>query len=236
MKAPKIIRAMGHIDDQLIAEAAMEGTHAKKGLWIKLGALAACFVIIAAAVAVIGPMLDREENIINPDLGDKDIIFGESAIVWPWEYKTVFEQYLSLKFEEREYGGRGREISPELLGEKLGSAEARGEDIYTEKEYKTNFDVYSIRDVSQKYLIAAKMGEKYYVFDAHEPYGFSTLGGMMDAYGLPQSLKLNRFSEEEGYYLLNDDSGVWTVLGNCRDAAAVTDEWKLSKRKHISFI
>ena len=200
--------------------------------WI---AFAACFVIIVAAVAVIGPILDPEENIINPDLGDKDIIFGESAIVWPWEYKTVFEQYLSLEFEEREYGGRGREIIPELLGEKLGSAEARGEDIYTEKEYKTNFDVYSIKDVSPKYLIAAKMGDKYYVFDAHEPNGFSTLGGMMDAYGLPKNLKLNRFSEEESYYLLNDDRGVWTVLGNCRDAAAVTEEWNLSKRKHISF-
>lgn len=235
MKAPRIVNSVGYIDDELISEAAREGSAARRVPWIKLGALAACLTVIVAAVAIIAPMLDREENIIDPDLGDKDIIFGETAIVWPWEYKTVYEQYRSLKLNGREYGGRGREISAELLGERLGSAEARGEDIYTDKTYETSFDVYSIKNVSQKYLIAAKMGEKYYVFDAHEPYDFSTLGDMMNAYGLPNNLELKQFSEEENYYLLNDDGGVWTVLGNCREAAAVTEEWNLSKRAHISF-
>lgn len=235
MKTPRIVHSVGYIDEELIAEAGREGAAAKKAPWIKIGVLAACLTVIVAAVAIIAPMLDREENIINPDLGDKDIVFGESAIVWPWEYKTVYEKYLSLKLDGREYGGRGREISAELLGERLGSAEARGEDIYTDKTYETSFDVYSIKNVSQKYLIAAKMGEKYYVFDAHEPYDFSTLGDMMNAYGLPNNLELNRFSEEENYYLLNDDKEIWALLGNCREAAAVTEEWNLSKRAHISF-
>ena len=163
-----------------------------------------------------------------------------SAIVWPWEYKTIYEKYLSLFYDGKEYDGRGQEIRAELLGEALGEGEARGYDIYDEKLYTENFTVYRINGISEKYLIAAEMEGKFYVFDAHEPNAFATLGDMMDVFAMEENIQLSYFStqgknQKTKYYSLTDDSTVWEILNGCRNATSVNgDSWR-TQADYISF-
>lgn len=93
MKTPRIANAIGQIDDDLVADAAKCKKKNKKH-WLKWGSLAACFAVIVIVGAAILPSLFREN--VTPEGTDgryKDfsIRASESAIVWPWEYQTVYE-------------------------------------------------------------------------------------------------------------------------------------------------
>ena len=242
MKTPKIAQSMNHLDDDLITEATHEEKRAFKAVpFLKWGSLAACFCILIAAAFLILPTLQQN----NTPTQSKNPLYQtiqteNSAIVWPWEYKTVYEKYLSLFYDGKEYDGRGREICAELLGEALGEGEAKGYDIYTEKLYTEHFTIYRINGVSSEYLIAAEMEGKFYVFDAHEQNAFATLGEMLDTFSMEQNVQLNYFSmqgknQKTKYYSLADDSTIWEILNGCRSAKAVNgDSWR-TQADYISF-
>ena len=237
MKIPKIAESVNHIDSDLILEAAREKRTARSTPFLRWGALAACFCIFAMTIAIMIPLF-RPENMPLPLY--KDVTVENRAIVWPWEYKTVYEKYTSLFYDSKKYEGRGQEIRGELVGEALGNAQAKGYDIYTEKEYTENFEIYSINGVSEQYLIAAEMDGKFYVFDAHEPNAFATLGEMMNAFAMEQNIQLDRFSVQDKnqktkYYSLTDGGTVWEILEACKNAKAVNDtEWR-PQTSYISF-
>ena len=109
MKTPRIANAIGQIDDDLVADAAKCKKKNKKH-WLKWGSLAACFAVIVIVGAAILPSLFREN--VTPEGTDgryKDfsIRASESAIVWPWEYQTVYEKYRNVKIDGIEYHGKG---------------------------------------------------------------------------------------------------------------------------------
>ena len=242
MKTPRIAQSMNHMDDDLILEAAREEKHAsKKTVFLRWGALAACLCILIMTAIMLLPNLQQDDTptqSANPVY--KTIQTENSAIVWPWEYKTVYEKYLSLFYDGKEYDGRGREIRAELLGEALGEGEAKGYDIYAEKLYTENFPIYRINGISEEYLIAAEMEGKFYVFDAHEQNAFATLGDMMNVFAMEQNIQLNYFSvqgkkQETKYYSLTDDKTVWEILNGCRNAKAANgDSWR-TEADYISF-
>ena len=242
MKTPRIAQSMNHIDDDLILEAAREEKYAaKKTVFLRWGALAACLCVLIMTAIMILPNLQQGNTptqSANPVY--QTIQTENSAIEWPWEYKTVYEKYLSLFYDGKEYGGRGKEIRAELLGEVLGEGEARGYDIYEEKLYTESFTVYHINGISEEYLIAAEMEGKFYVFDAHEQNAFATLGDMMDVFAMEQSIQLNYFStqgknQKTKYYSLTDDSTVWEILNGCKNAKAVNGDSFRTEADYISF-
>ena len=61
MKTPRIVYAVGLIDDDLIAAAAQSKV-TKRSIWLRWGALAACLCVIAVAVFVTTPSLTPEEE------------------------------------------------------------------------------------------------------------------------------------------------------------------------------
>lgn len=65
MKTPKTAEAMSYIDDDLVSEAITYRKRRKRG-WIKWGAMAACFCLVVAAVAV-APDLFPDNALIPPD-------------------------------------------------------------------------------------------------------------------------------------------------------------------------
>ncbi len=226
MKIPKIAKSMEYLDNDLIAEAANAKQRGKKKAWIKWSAIAASLAVVALAVTLMIPMLTAQDENKSVPAQDhyKDVTVQNYAIVWPWEYKTVFEKYLTLNFDGREFNARGREISQSMIGEKLGMGEASGQDFYAERIYTESFEVYEINDVSSEYLVAAKMEGKYCVFDAHAEHAPKTLGKLIDTYSLKKVLRLNKFSMDDKYFSLDGDSEIWEILQNCRDARAVTKE------------
>lgn len=238
MKTPRIAESINHLDDDLILESANEKRTVKTTPFLKWSSLAACFCLLIMAAAIMIPLLKPQIDIEDPLY--KAVIAENCAIVWPWEYKTIFEKYTSLSYEGRTYENRGREIRAELLGEALGEGEAMGQDIYTEKIYTERFTVYRINSVSEEYLIAAEMDGKFYVFDAHESSTFTTLGEMMDVFAMEQNISLKHFSVHgkklnTKYYSLADDDAVWEILYECKNAKAVNGlEWR-PQTNYISF-
>ncbi|MBE6666628.1 MAG: hypothetical protein E7603_10545 [Ruminococcaceae bacterium] len=241
MKTPRISDSMNYLDHDLIQEAVRERKPVKTVPFLKWGSLAACLCVLLMTAMMILP------NLLNGNLPNennnplyKPVHVENRAIVWPWEYKTIYEKYTFLFYDGKGYNGRGKEIRAELLGEALGEGEAKGQDIYTEKIYTERFTVYRINGVSEEYLIAVEMDGKFYVFDAHKQNAFATLGEMADTFSMEQNISLNRFSVQgktlkTKYYALGDDSSVWEILKGCKNAPAVNgDSWR-TQADYISF-
>ena len=244
MKTPRIANAIGQIDDDLVAGAAKCKTKNKKH-WLKWGSLAACFAVLVIAGAAILPSLFREN--VTPEGTDgryKDfsIRASESAIVWPWEYQTVYEKYRNVKIDGIEYHGNGRAVSETWIGESIGNYTVVGYDeVNNGKKYSAEFEAYALKDIAQSQFIAVKMEDSYYVFQNDEYAPPNTLGELMDAVNLSEVVELQRFSEGDNTpdskrFALSSDDYVWEVLSECRNAPFVEDQtWTAGDRSYLSF-
>ena len=75
MKTPRIVNAIGHIDDDLINSATKSKKVAKKNIWIKWTSLVASFAIIIIVAAVAVPTLFGDGNTTLPvESGDNTTI------------------------------------------------------------------------------------------------------------------------------------------------------------------
>ena len=241
MKTPRTANVVGHIDDDLITAAAECKKKTKHSPWLKWGSIAACFALLVIAGTAILPSLFGGDGGTTDKY--KDFIqAGESAIIWPWEYQTVYEKYTELKFDGIEYLGRGREVSASHVGEIIGNHTVVGYDeINSGKKYTKEFEVYKLKDAAQSQFVAVKMEGKYYVFKNDKYAPPSTLGELFNLVDLPKVIELNEFSENgdgpnKNHYVLKIDDYVWEVLAGCKNADFVEDDkWSVHKRDHLSF-
>lgn len=225
---------MNQIDDDMLERSEIDVKRKVKPMWFKWGTMAAC---LAAAVFV-GVFMLTGNHTIQTSVGgvmreykNVSVSSSEEAIVWPWEYKTVYERFSTIIYEGKEYTAKtfGLAADKTLIGDKLGSCEAIGYDSYTEKEYRQNVNVWQIIGISIDLMIAAEMDGQFYTFKYSEYVPPATLGEVLDHYSLSQTLALNKFGvyqdgDETGYYRLEDDDYIWQVLEECRDAKFVEDE------------
>ncbi len=72
MKVPRIVDCVGHIDDDLIYEAAGGFKLSKRNAWLKWISVAACFAVVLAAVAVGRSLLPGGKN-------PETVVHGSSA-------------------------------------------------------------------------------------------------------------------------------------------------------------
>lgn len=243
MKTPRMANSVGQIDDDLITAAA-ECKKKKKNNWMKWGSLAACFAVLVIVSAAILPSLlgGNTPGGINDRYKDHIIQAGESAIIWPWEYQTVYEQYTELKIDGVQYNSKGREVSASYVGDSIGSYTVAGYDeINDGKKYTEEFEVYKLKDAAQSQFVAVKMDGKYYVFKKDEYAPPNTLGELMELVDLSKAIELGRFSEgddgpDDKHYLLNNDDYIWNVLAECDGATFVEDDkWMVHDREYLSF-
>lgn len=172
---------------------------------------------------------------------DKTVTTEAIARLWQWELLTDFERYTDLELDGKKFYTRATEISEELLGSTLGSYRVSGTDWYTDKTYYQTYEVRQIKGISEGLRVAVKIGGKYYVFSNHEYDPPSALGELLDSYSLADTVELNRFYTYEGYtdtgyYALEDDSIIWQILSECRNAPFEEfDYWGRDEDNSISF-
>ena len=238
---PDIVEKYVEQKDRLAQQRKMS-----KAMWLRLGAVAACFVLIVSAIVVVTMLKGDAPGIIpNPDNSDRykdfTIQSGEYGIVWPWEYKTVYEKYYSIDVGGTEFIGQQRELSASYVGEKLGSYKATGYDDTSDEVYYEYFDAYEIKDVASNRLIAVKMEDHYYVFISEKYNPPATWGGVLEEYSLPQYVELGRFSvdgdgKEKAYHILNNDEYIWSVLSEAENAEAANPVgWHNNIGSYITF-
>lgn len=244
MKNKRLLNIVGEIDDRHIIEAAPAAKKVRKPVWVKWGAMAACLALVVMAATMMFNTNDASTVLIGGverEYGNAHIIGGESAIEWPWEYKTLSEQYTSVMIDGREYVSTGISLDSTLIGETLGVYDVEGYDSYTEKKYQIQAEVFENSGIATEHIVAVKLGENYYTFTNREYNPPATFGEVLDEYNLENVLVFDRFRTYDGHtetgcFRLEDDGYIWKVLNDCRDAAFIQDDtWNRSKREHISF-
>ena len=245
MKTPRISEAIGNLPEDLVNGAVTYKRTSKKKSFIKWGSIAACFMVMVMAAAIIVPMFLGGDpiSIGGIDRDYKGVISGsEGDIEFPWEYKLTYEKYYTVKYNGNAYRTRARAINESLLGEVLGTCTAQGVDSYTDKTYTETFDVRKINGVSEEKMIAVGKDNEYYVYFNDEVKCPATFGELLDAYNLSEILPLIKFSvnegyKEKGYYQITDDEYIWQVLSECRNAEfyAENDKWSRGDRNYLSF-
>ena len=166
MKTPRIVNAVGHIDDDLVS-----GANRAKVAWLKWGSIAACFAIMIMAAVIAVPMLFEEDSpVFPPDNGS----FGNednSTVVPPnngvngdgnGEVEVELESYYDFEINSAIFTTyiRGKVIAVEKVGSKLESVtvtggwkNAAGEWISTEN---LNAEVYEITGIDKGIAVALK--------------------------------------------------------------------------------
>lgn len=233
MKREKFCELLGEINEDYVKEAETI-KKAKKPVWLKWGAMAACLaVMVIAGISVLPGNNTVQTSIggVMREYKNASVAATEETIEWPWEYKTVYEKFPTIIYEGKEYTTKtfGLAADDTLIGNKIGTCEAVGYDIYTEREYRQKLDVLQINGISTDLMIAAEMDGQFYTFKYNEYVPPVTLGEVLDNYSLVQNLVLNKFGvykegKETGYYHLADDDYIWQILDECRDAPFVEDE------------
>ena len=244
MKKPRFSNAIGNLDDDLIEAAAECKRKKKPNLWLKWGSVAACFVVLVVAGTLVLPSLLGDEPTpggTNDRYKDINIMASESAIVWPWEYQTVFEKYTEVTINGIVYRSHGRPVSEEFLGDLIGTYTVLGIDEIEGDRYTEKFEVYQLKYADKSQLVAVKMDGTCYTFkrDKYEPP--YTLGELFKLVDLSNAIELNRFSvngdgPNKKHYTLSNDDYVWEVLAECENAPFVEDEkWVAHDREYYSF-
>ncbi len=242
MKIPRMAKSVGQIDDDLITAAA-ECKKKKKNNWMKWGSLAACFAVLVIAGAAILPSLlgNNTPGGTNDRYKDHIIQAGESSIVWPWKYLTVYEKYTELKIDGVEYRSHGRLVSENLVGDLIGIYSVVGYDNIDGDKYTEDFEVYQLKYADKSELVAVKMEGTCYVFKKNKYEPPCTLGELFELVDISNAIDLNRFSvngdsPNKKYYTLSNDDYVWEVLAECENAPFVEDEkWVAHDREYYSF-
>ena len=83
MKTPRIVNAIGHIDDDLINSATKSKNVAKKNIWIKWTSLVASFAIIIIVAAVAVPTLFGDGNTTLPVVNGDNTTINNSESATP---------------------------------------------------------------------------------------------------------------------------------------------------------
>ena len=253
----RMVNAMGFIDDELILEAmapskgeernarVRSGLDIKTAAWIKWGGIAACLVMLVIACVVILPVSFGKNKQNSGDGRYKSFTIqaqGETAILWPWEYRTVGEKYRTIVRNGMEYWNTDHKVSESMLGKMVGTFEVSGYDEYKEESHVISAEAYELNDVEASISLAVKLEDGYYVFRNMECLPAGTLGELLDQVNLSKFLRLNWF-EERGSdpkgkrYVLNDGSYLWKVLTEeCRDAKFIDDQNRMTgKREYLGF-
>lgn len=243
MKREKISEVMENISTKYVEEAATytgKNKAVKKSSWYKWSAVAA-----SVALVVIGGI-----KLIPALLGDNadgkyihQIAGMESAMEWPWEYKTLGEKYPMIAYDGKEYDIKSfRKITTNSLGENLGVGVAEGVDIYTDKIYTESLEVCQISGVSVEKLIAAGKNGEFHVYRLRKVEKPATFGELMQVYGLGENLGFYRYQvcegyKGKGYYNLADDTYIRQILSDCKDAPLddSVDSFDRSNRNYLSF-
>ncbi len=248
----RLYEAMGDISERHIREA-KQISYVRKPIWHRWGLVAACLALVVMLgalghLSLSGSPGDETGTTVIGGIErhyKKNSVYNtEIGRIWPWEYQTISERYSAMTFEGREYRTRARAIGAGLLGEVLGTCTAKGYDIYTDATYTETSEVRKINHVSREHLVAVGMEDVFYVYICTDNGIPSTFGEVLDLYGLAQTLEFSRYTvceghKDTGHYVVSDDSYIWEVLSQCRDAKAVEDsdawDWGMGERNYLSF-
>ena len=125
MSIPKMAKAMGYIDDDLVTGAVEYKRTKKKNSWMKWGAMAACLCLVVVGAFIAPNITDNAQDYV-------ETVFYNGA-----EYAVCGTGEVSIL----EDCGLPTEITKDLAGEHLGYLEQAEKNTYHISEGATDGDV-----------------------------------------------------------------------------------------------
>lgn len=240
LNIPRIAHAVGLIGDDLIAEAADRRKNEKprrsKAHLIRWAAAAACLAVVAAvaAAAVLRP---GQAPAAGSDGRYRQVTVhaSETAIVWPWAYRTAAERYRVLTADGVRYEGTVRAVSDTLVGDLIGTYTLSGSDGIDGKTYTVDAPVYRLSHVGQSRAVAVRLDGGCYVFTAAGHAPPATLGELWAEVDLPSAIALESFSADGRTFAPGDVDRIWSILSGCRNAPFVGDDRPTADESLIAF-
>lgn len=236
MNREELFKGISGVDEDILERSETAAKKKKKTVWLKWGALAACLAVAVIAGISVFRGNDKDQTSVGGVMREykkTSVSSSETAIEWPWEYKTMYERFTTISFGGKEYTVKtlGMSVDEALLGDEIGTGEAVGYDIYTEQEYRQTVEIRQIKGISADLMVAAELEGNFYTFKYNAYVPPATLGEVLENYSLSQNLAFSNFSvykdgKETGYYSLEDDDYIWQILSECREATFVEDEEK----------
>lgn len=241
MNIPRIVDAIGYIDDDLITAALEDPPRKRHNLMIKWMSVAACLALVMI-ISILVPHFLRKDAAAEEKY-KYYVSETERAIEWPWKYKTLVEKYPVVKFNGKRFSVKSQNsIHIEGMGEVIGSCVAEGLDSDTRKTYTETFEVRKIKGISEELMIAVGNEDGFYVYAADEEAAPDTLGKLLELYELSQNIELNYVTKCEGYeekeeLLLDNDEKIWQLLSGCGDAKLddTSDFFERENRRYLAF-
>ena len=239
MNIPRIVDAIGYIDDDLITAALEDPPRKRHNLMIKWMSVAACLALVMIA-GILVPHFLRTATIAESKY-KYHVSETERAIEWPWKYKTPAEKYPVVKFNGKQFTAKSQNsIHTEVMGEVIGNCVAEGLDSDTGKAYTETFEVRKIKGISEELMIAVGNEDGFYVYAADEEAVPDTLSKLLELYELSQNLELNYATKCEGYeekeeLLLDNDEKIWRILYGCAKLDDTIDFFERENRRCLAF-
>lgn len=240
LNIPRIAHVVGLIGDDLIVEAADRRKNEKprrsKAHLIRWAAAAACLAVVAAvaAAAVLRP---GQAPAAGSDGRYRQVTVhaSETAIVWPWAYRTAAERYRVLTVDGVRYEGTVRAVSDTLVGDLIGTYTLSGSDGIDGKTYTVDAPVYRLSHVGQSRAVAVRLDGGCYVFTAADHAPPATLGELWAEADLPSAIALESFSADGRTFAPGDVDRIWSILSGCRNAPFVGGDLPTADESLIAF-
>ncbi|MBU5479876.1 hypothetical protein [Blautia sp. MSJ-19] len=240
MNIPRIVNAIGYIDDDLITAALEDPPRKRHNLMIKWIPVAACLALVMIA-GILVPHFLRTAAIAESKY-KYHVSEKERSIEWPWKYKTLVEKYPVVKFNGKQFTAKSQNsIHTDVMGEVIGSCVAEGVDSDTGKTYTETYEVRKIKGISEELMIAVGNENGFYVY-ATEEEAPDTLGKLLELYELSQNIELNYVTKCEDYeekeeLLLDKGKKIWQILSGCGDAKLddTSDFFERENRRYLAF-
>lgn len=233
MKREKISNAMNNISDEHIEEAASYTAHSdvasKKNLWKKWGAIAACFMLTAAAAVGMWQggffTQDPVQSTVDKRWPEKWVYTnhaGEIVKITPWDERSISEQYSALSYNSANYSSNAAGITADYIGTSLGSYALIGYDTITDTTYTAQGTVCAIKNISPDCAVGVRFeGQTDYYVYVNDGYRPATLKDFIDDLNLTETLSFGsiyyEWMQENGeiahieFKNLND-AVVWNML------------------------
>jgi hypothetical protein len=180
-------------------------------------------------------LLDGKYKIVNKTNNEDATNSVENTfIVKRWDEKSIKEKYPSVKYNDKYYTLRTifyDSTDLKYVGEKLGTGEAKGYDLYEDIYHYQNVEVYNILKVNNDVSIAIKFSDddNYYSYSCCH-YDFGNIGNFIDAINLYEYATFGSVS----YRYTASDGKHYTIYFDNVDRNIIIDTF--FKNRSISMI
>ena len=153
MKTPRIADALNQVDDDIVSGAA-RAKKVKKNNWLKWGSIAACFVVMLAAMLTVMPMLFEDDSpVVHPNNGSENEYQYESGYFYQIN-EGAYSTYVG-----------GKVIAEDKVGDKIADVNLTAGWKDDKGEWKSETEalrgeVYAINGVSSDVAVALKFIDK----------------------------------------------------------------------------